>query len=92
MLLARRQVEYFKSTALPARTRVTEESQLQYNAMQISPFQLLQAKQEEVKMGADSIEALRDYWVARAELEKAVGGRLSGKFMSVQYESKQTDH
>jgi outer membrane protein, heavy metal efflux system len=91
MLLARRQVEYFKSTALPARTRVTEESQLQYNAMQISPFQLLQAKQEEVKTGADSIEALRDYWVARAELEKAVGGRLSGKFMSVQYESKQTD-
>src|SRR5262249_2515212 len=82
MLLARRQVEYFKSTALPARTRVTEESQLQYNAMQIGPFQLLQAKQEEVKTGADSIEALRDYWVARAELEKGVGGSSSGKFIS----------
>src|SRR6266568_702084 len=49
MLLSRRQVEYFKSTALPTRTRVTEESQLEYNAMQIGPFQLLQAKQEEVK-------------------------------------------
>jgi outer membrane protein, heavy metal efflux system len=78
MLLARRQVEYFKSTALPMRTRVTQESQLQYNAMQITPFQLLQAKQEEVKTGADSVEALRDYWVARAELEKAVGGSLGG--------------
>src|SRR6266567_124857 len=31
MLLARQQVEYFKSTALPVRTRVTEESQLEYN-------------------------------------------------------------
>jgi cobalt-zinc-cadmium efflux system outer membrane protein len=92
MLLARRQVEYFKSTALPARTRVTEESQLQYNAMQITPFQLLQAKQEEVKTGADSIEALRDYWVARAELEKAVGGSLSGKFISLQSESKEGTH
>lgn len=89
MLLSRRQVEYFKSTALPTRTRVTEESQLQYNAMQIAPFQLLQAKQEEVKTGADSVEALRDYWVARAELEKAVGGRLTGKFISFQHEEKQ---
>jgi outer membrane protein, heavy metal efflux system len=92
MLLERRQVEYFKSTALPMRTRVTEESQLQYNAMQITPFQLLQAKQEEVKTGADSIEALRDYWVARAELEKAVGGSLSGKFISLQSESKEGTH
>src|SRR5436309_2179186 len=83
MLLSRRQVEYFKSTALPTRTRVTEESQLEYNAMQIGPFQLLQAKQEEVKAGAESVEALRDYWVARAELEKAVGGSLSGKLTPV---------
>lgn len=88
MLLARREVGYFKSTALPTRTRVTEESQLQYNAMQISPFQLLQAKQEEVKTGADSIQALRDYWVARAELEKAVGGSLNGKFISLKTVSK----
>jgi len=92
MLLSRRQVEYFKSTALPTRTRVTEESQLEYNAMQIGPFQLLQAKQEEVKTGADSVEALRDYWVARAELEKAVGGSLSGKFISLQIESKEATH
>src|SRR5213080_725086 len=92
MLLARRQVEYFKSTALPTRTRVTEESQLQYNAMQITPFQLLQAKQEEVKTGADYVEALREYWVARAELEKAVGGSLTGKFISLQSESKEAAH
>jgi cobalt-zinc-cadmium efflux system outer membrane protein len=90
MLLARQQVEYFKSTALPARTRVTEESQLEYNAMQIGPFQLLQAKQEEVKTGAESVEALRDYWVARSELEKAMGGSLSGKFISLQSEGKES--
>jgi len=90
MLRSRREVEYFKSTALPTRTRVTEESQLEYNAMQIGPFQLLQAKQEEVKTGAESVEALRDYWVARAELEKAVGGSLSGKFVSLQREGKQS--
>ncbi len=83
MLLARQQVEYFKSTALPMRTRVTQESQLEYNAMQIGPFQLLQAKQDEVRMGADYVEAQRDYWVARAELEKAVGGSLSGNLLQI---------
>src|SRR5438874_4262464 len=92
MLLSRRQVEYFKSTALPTRTRVTEESQLEYNAMQIGPFQLLQAKQEEVKTGADSVEALRDDWVARAELEKAVVGSWSGKSISLHSESKEATH
>jgi hypothetical protein len=35
------------------------------------------------------VEALRDYWVARAELEKAVGGSLSGRFISLQSESKE---
>src|SRR5438477_1458940 len=92
MLLSRRQVEYFKCTALPTRTRVTEESQLEYNAMQIGPFQLLQAKQEEVKTGAESVEALRDYWVARAELEKAVGGSLTGKFVLLKSDGKEATH
>ena len=91
MLIARREVEYFKSTALPMRTRITEESQLEYNAMQVGPFQLLQAKQEEVKIGADYVQAQRDYWVARAELEKAVGGSLSGKTIALQNEGKDTD-
>src|SRR5437660_7549788 len=92
MLLARQQVEYFKSTALPTRTRVTEESQLEYNAMQIGPLQLLQAKQDEVKTGADSVEALRDYWVARAELEKAVGGSLGGKILQFTSDKESENH
>jgi cobalt-zinc-cadmium efflux system outer membrane protein len=51
--------------------------------MQIGPFQLLQAKQEEVRMGADYVEAQRDYWIARAELEKAVGGSLTGNLLQI---------
>lgn len=88
MIIARRQAEYIKTTALPTRTRVTEESQLEYNAMQLTPFQLLQAKQEEVKTGADYVEALKDYWVARAELEKAAGGSLNCRMVTLQSEGK----
>ena len=83
MLLARQRIDYLQSTARPLRHRVVEESQLQYNAMQISLFDLLRAKQEEVNAGRDYVEALRDYWVARAELEKAVGGSLTGKLLQV---------
>ena len=83
MLLARQRVDYVQSTALPLRRRVVEESQLQYNAMQVSLFDLLRAKQEEVNAGREYVEALRDYWIARAELEKAVGGSLTGKLLQV---------
>jgi cobalt-zinc-cadmium efflux system outer membrane protein len=91
MLNAREIVEYSRTTVLPLRHRVVEESQLQYNAMQISLFDLLRAKQEEVNVGRQSVEAQRDYWVARAELEKAVGGSLNGKLLQLS-ESKEIVH
>ena len=83
MLNARQIVDYSKSTVLPLRHRVVEESQLQYNAMQISLFDLLRAKQDEVNAARQSVEAKRDYWIARAELEKAVGGPLNGKMLQL---------
>jgi len=88
MLNARAVVDYSRVTVLPLRHRVVEESQLQYNAMQISLFDLLRAKQEEVNAARQSVEAQRDYWVARAELEKAVGGPLNGKLLQLS-ESKE---
>ena len=83
MLNARAIVDYSQGTMLPLRHRVLEESQLQYNAMQISLSDLLRAKQEEVNAARQSVEAQRDYWVARAELEKAVGGSLNGRLLQI---------
>jgi cobalt-zinc-cadmium efflux system outer membrane protein len=39
-------------------------------------YQLLAAKQAEINAYREYIETVRDYWIARAELERAVGGRL----------------
>ena len=83
MLNAREIVDYSRGRVLPLRHRIVEESQLQYNAMQINLFDLLRAKQEEVNAVRQSVEAQRDYWVERAELEKAVGGSLSGKLLQL---------
>ena len=42
-------------------------------------YDLLLAKQNEVAVERSYIEAWRDYWIARAELKRVVGGNLSGR-------------
>jgi cobalt-zinc-cadmium efflux system outer membrane protein len=74
---ARKLVEHYSKVLLPLRRRVVEQSQLQYNAMVLSPFQLLEARREEVRTYREYVETLRDYWNARNALENAVGGRLT---------------
>jgi cobalt-zinc-cadmium efflux system outer membrane protein len=39
---------------------------------------LLLAKEQQQIAERMSLEALRDYWLARTELERALGGRLPG--------------
>ncbi|WP_434344807.1 TolC family protein [Myxococcus virescens] len=76
-LLALRLVaDRYRRVVLPLREKVVEQSQLQYNAMQIGLFQLLSAKRDQVEAYQGYIEAVRDYWMARADLEQLVGSRL----------------
>ncbi|MBI4597872.1 MAG: TolC family protein [Candidatus Omnitrophica bacterium] len=76
-LAAQRQlVERYQDRLLPLRRQIVASSQRHFNYMLIGAFQLLQLKQQEIAAQQASIEALRDYWMARAELERAVGGRL----------------
>ena len=68
--------EYYGKVYLPQRIRIVNETLLQYNAMQEGPLALIAAKERELSAEREYAEAWRDYWLARAELEKAVGGRL----------------
>jgi len=70
-------VERYTRVVLPLRTQVVELSQEQYNAMLIGAPQILLAKQDAVNAQRESVEALRDYWIARADLERAMGGRIT---------------
>jgi cobalt-zinc-cadmium efflux system outer membrane protein len=76
MLAARELVDYYRTTLIPLRRKITQQTQLQYNAMIMGIFQLLQAKRDEIDAGRDYIESLQEYWLARTELERAVGGKL----------------
>jgi cobalt-zinc-cadmium efflux system outer membrane protein len=67
-------VNRYATVVVPLRQQVVALSQQQFDAMLIGPNQLLLAKQNEVNAYRELIEALRDYWVARADLERASGG------------------
>jgi cobalt-zinc-cadmium efflux system outer membrane protein len=72
-LLAR--ARHYRGVMIPLRRKLVEETQKQYNAMQIGAFQLLEAKQQEIEAGREYIEALRDYWLARTALDQLLSGR-----------------
>jgi cobalt-zinc-cadmium efflux system outer membrane protein len=77
LVATRATAERYKTRLVPLRERIVQLSEQQYHAMLIGPYQLLQAKQNEVAAYRDYIEAVRDYWVARADLEGALGTKLS---------------
>ena len=76
LVASRRAAEFYRQTLLPQRRAILRESLLHYNAMQKSVYELLTAKEQQQLTERDSVEALRDYWLARTELERALGRRL----------------
>ena len=71
---ARVRVEYLRDIVLPRRKRILDLTQVRYNAMQAGVFQLLSARQNEANGQAELIEAQREYWLARVDLDRAVNG------------------
>ena len=76
VLAAQNTLEAYRKTMGPLHARVVELSQERYNNMTLSALDLLAAKQEQLNAQVEQVEALRDYWTHRVELERAVGGRL----------------
>lgn len=71
---ARARVEYYRDVLLPRRRRIVELTKLEHNAMLVGIFQLLQARQSEAQAQSDFIEAQREYWSARTDLDRALQG------------------
>jgi cobalt-zinc-cadmium efflux system outer membrane protein len=67
---------FYQEELLPGQRRILNESLANYNAMEIGNFELFTTKAEEARTEREYVEAARDYWITRAELERAVGGNL----------------
>ena len=77
MEVTRKQALHFQKVIVPLSERITRETQLQYNAMQLGVFSLLAAKQHEILVRKQYIESLRAYWIARTQLAQILNGRLA---------------
>ncbi len=67
---------YYRDILLPLHERIVNETQLQYNAMQLGVFELIRARDQQIEAAAGYVQALRDYWLARSDLEELLSGRL----------------
>jgi cobalt-zinc-cadmium efflux system outer membrane protein len=79
LVLANRELaNYYGKILLPQRVQIVNQTQLHLNAMQVGPLELLQAKERELDTERSYIDTWRDYWIAHAELERALWGGTGG--------------
>ncbi|HML93008.1 TolC family protein [Methyloceanibacter sp.] len=76
LLSARQTALYYANTVVPQTTRLLDAAERQYNAMQIGVFQLLQAKERQIKAGEDYVRALTTYWRERWRFAQLLKGKL----------------
>jgi outer membrane protein TolC len=75
----------YEREVLPLRGTISKETELQYNAMQVDAFALLEAARANAAAKVASIEAKRNFWIAYTDLSVAVlgGGNMSQEASAV---------
>lgn len=70
-------VSHYRETLNPAQKELLHQMLLQVNAMQVGVFQLLQARRDQLEVELSFVEARRDYFIARAQMDALLrGGRI----------------
>jgi outer membrane protein TolC len=85
----------FEREVLPLRDTISAETELQFNAMQVDAFALLEAARAKAQAKVASIEAKRNFWLASTNLSVAVlggGGLSEGSGMVVAADSSAAAH
>ena len=65
---------HYRDEIVPLRKRIADENLLRYNGMLIGVFELLADARSQIASVNAYIEALRDFWLAQAELDMALIG------------------
>jgi outer membrane protein TolC len=65
---------HYRDVVLPLRERISKEQLLMYNGMLISVFDLLDDLRSAMQLEAAYIDAVRDFWLADANLQLALTG------------------
>ena len=73
---ARATALYVNTTLVPLQDQIVEQSQLHYNGMLMGLYELIAAQRDSLDARRSGIVARRDYWIARFDVESALGGSL----------------
>ena len=68
---------HHRDELVPLRKQIADENLLRYNGMLIGVFELLADARTQIASVNASIDALRDFWLAQADLEMALIGKPS---------------
>jgi cobalt-zinc-cadmium efflux system outer membrane protein len=74
LLALRRLVEHYRGVVIPLHEATVALTQEEYNYMLVGAFELIAAKQAEYDAYQNYVETVRDYWITRSELGRAIGG------------------
>lgn len=66
----------YKNSVIPIKEKIVSESLKHQNYMLIGNYELIRAKQEEILARREYIGILKEYWIARSDLEKATSSKL----------------
>ncbi len=72
---ASRRARHYVERLVPARQQQLEQTVLQYNAMQVGVFQVLQVQRGVTDAAIAQVDATLDYWRSRAALDLLLAGR-----------------
>ena len=67
--------EHYRDVVIPLNQRLVRLTLQEYNYMFIGPFEVLSARQSESDAYRRYIEAIRDWWIARSDMERLLSGR-----------------
>jgi outer membrane protein TolC len=67
--------KHYYDEIVPLKKRVSQENLLRYNGMLIGVFDLLADARSQIASVNDAIEASRDFWLAKADLDMSLLGR-----------------
>jgi cobalt-zinc-cadmium efflux system outer membrane protein len=82
LIMKRNLIDHYRSTVLPLREQIVDLTLKNYNYMLKGAFDLLMAKQQEFEGYQNYLEAVRDYWIIRADMQRSLGGSLPTRMQS----------
>jgi cobalt-zinc-cadmium efflux system outer membrane protein len=84
LIMQRNIIDHYRHTVLPLREQIVDLTLKNYNFMLSGAFELIMAKQQEFEAYQKYLEAIRDYWIIRADMQRSLGGRLPNHMHSRQ--------